>query len=90
MCMKGTWVHVYAVWVSQIHDLCTDFDNFHIILIIFYVIFTLLRGEVKGSDSCHNTWFTDEKDLNHVQGSFMMYPSATDWEDMFTGPTLKS
>ena len=45
---------------------------------------------VKGSDSCHNTWFTDEKDLNHVQGSFVMHPSATDWEDMFTGSTLKS
>ena len=47
MCMKGTWVHVYTVWVSQIHDLCADFDNFHIILIIFYVIFTLLRGRIR-------------------------------------------
>ena len=47
MCMKGTWVHVYTVWVSQIHDLCTDFDNFHIILIIFYIIFTLLRGQIR-------------------------------------------
>ena len=47
MCMKGTWAHVHAVWVSQIHDLCTDFDNFHIILIIFYIIFTLLRGQIR-------------------------------------------
>ena len=46
-CMKGTWTHVHALWVSQTHDLCVDFDNFHVILIIFYTIFTLLRGQIR-------------------------------------------
>ena len=61
------------------------FDYLYIILIILYKIHS-----VKGSDVCHNTYFTDEYNLNPVQVSFMVYPTAIDRKDIIMCSILKS
>ena len=45
---------------------------------------------VKGSDLCHNTYFRDEYNLSPFHGSYMVFPYATDREDVVMCPILKS
>ena len=45
---------------------------------------------VKGSDTCHNTYFRDEYNLSPVQGSYMVYSIAAEREDMVMRVILKS
>ena len=76
--MKGTWVRVYTVQLSQIMMQFMYFDYLNIILYHFkYKIHV-----VKGSEMCHKTQFRDEYNLIPVQGSSMVYSIATEREDV--------
>ena len=78
--MKGTWVRVYTVQLSQIMMQLMYFDYLNIIF--YHFNFKYKIHVVKGSEVCHNTQFRDEYNLIPVQGSCMMYSIAAEREDV--------
>ena len=65
----------------------------YVYILIIYVLFWSFLYKiyvVKGSDVCHNTYFTDEYNLNPVHMSFMVYPTVIDRKDIITSSILKS
>ena len=43
--MRGTWMHVHAVWVSQLNTWSKNFEHSLLFSIIFEINFMLLRGQ---------------------------------------------